>query len=160
MIKMIACSTANGIIGCDNDLAVKYKEDMSFFRKMTANSTVIMGLKTFQSMGNKPLPKRRNIVISSTAKLENLEVYGTMKEALDACSKDPDIWLIGGYSIYKEGMKYADEIFLTITKDVLEDRSKNYTDFPWINPLHFQIKSINKFENNENLSLTIYQRIV
>jgi dihydrofolate reductase len=142
IVKMIACVSSNGIIGKDNKLACSYKEDMQYFRKMTLNSTIVMGRLTFESI-KQPLPKRRNIVISSS-KIDvcGIETFPCIPYALEACVNNPDIdkepatvWLIGGGSIYREGMNYADEIHLTITPDVIE--GSNLVYFPWINPSIF-----------------------
>jgi dihydrofolate reductase len=64
MLRLISIISSNGVIGVNNKLPFSYQTDMNYFRRMTLNKTVIMGRNTFESLG-KPLPKRRNIVISS-----------------------------------------------------------------------------------------------
>lgn len=156
MIGMIAAVTSNGVIGIENKIPFDYPEDMKHFKETTINSTVIMGRKTFEGIG-KPLPKRRNIIVGRTPMLPIgraatfldtlssapilMEQYTSVQEALIESSKDSkDIWLIGGTSIYEEGMNYTDKIILTITPDI-ELRTPAIR-FPWINPLLFEINSI------------------
>jgi dihydrofolate reductase len=146
MIGIIAAVTQNGVIGIDGKLPFNYPEDMKHFRKTTADSVVIMGRKTFESIG-KPLPKRRNIVVSKIARglgilnTNGIEVAQDVHDALHTCINGPkDIWFIGGASIYEEAMKYADRIILTITPDY--ETSKNAIRFPWINPDMFKLMSV------------------
>ena len=146
MISMIAAVSSDGVMGVDGDLPFDYKEDMRHFRLSTAGSTVIMGRKTFESI-KRPLPKRRNVVVSSNFKHDGVEVCSSLEDALNLTSSDLSVWLIGGHSIYKEGMKYAERIMLTITPDMFDDRSKTYVEFPWINPDIFKINSVDNFSS-------------
>jgi dihydrofolate reductase len=146
MIGMIAAVTTNGVIGVENKLPFDYPADMKHFRTTTANSVVIMGRKTFEGIG-RPLPKRRNIVISRIAKglgtlpTEGIEVISSLEEAVAIAREDQrDTWLIGGAFVYEEGMKYADKIVLTLTPDV--EMRTPAVRFPWISPQRFNLKQI------------------
>jgi dihydrofolate reductase len=165
MIKMIAAVSQNGILGKDNTIPWmgKYPDDMKFFRKMTAGATVVMGRNTFESMGSKPLPKRRNIVITKN-KIEHIETYNSLQNALthasiqelDESSPPPkDIWLMGGFSIYEEGMKYANEIYLTLIPEMV--KGNDLVRFPWINPNKFKMVEFVPL-NNEGLKVAVYIR--
>ena len=169
---MIAAVSSNGVMGLGetNELPFHYPADMKHFRKLTANSTVIMGRKTFESIG-RPLPKRRNLVISTTLKdTAGIEIFPTTAAALYAANYPygesltapcytfaDDKWFIGGASIYADGMSVADEIYLTLTPDVIEGR--NLVRFPWINPQVFELKSNTPFEDDNRLRLLTYNRI-
>ena len=172
MIKIIAAVSKNGIIGVDNKIPWDYPEDMKFFRAMTANSVVIMGRKTFESIG-RPLPKRRNIVISRIAKglgilkdVEGIEVAASLKNALDLCDafdeddgESRDIWLIGGASIYEEGLEFAEEIYLTLIPKWIDVSSRGkdfYAKFPWINPHEFSINTTESQKLSEELTIIKY----
>jgi dihydrofolate reductase len=167
MIKIISAISKNGIIGDGNgNLPFDYPEDMKHFRKSTLNSVIIMGRKTFEGIG-KPLPKRRNIVISRIAKglgllpKEGIEIASSLEGAIDM-TKDAstDVWLIGGAFVYEEGMKYADELHLTLTPDNIVFR--NPIKFPWINPQLFNLESITPLvpENKEcKLMYAIYKKV-
>lgn len=155
MIGIIAATTFNGIIGVENKLPFNYPEDMGHFRKVTTNCIVIMGKNTFYSIG-KPLPKRRNIVLTKST-IEDVETVGSLEEALQLCRNDErDIWLIGGASVYEEGLKFADKILLTITPDI-EERIPNIK-FPWINPSLFKLDYISQLSVGSELMLAAYSR--
>lgn len=165
MIRMIAAVSQNGVIGQENKIPWNYSEDMKFFRKMTANSTIIMGRKTFDSIG-RPLPKRRNVVITRSDKLiEGVERAESFKQAIEMVStpipavavidkdgkqviNDPDnIWLIGGHSIYNDGLSIAREIYLTLIPETIT--GENLVFFPWIDASQFQVAELIKLEDSE-----------
>lgn len=143
---MIAAVSANGVIGVDNKLPFDYPQDMKHFRSTTAGATVIMGRKTWESIG-RLLPKRRNIVIShNKVNFEGLETFSNIKDAITddkflftTGEVEPKIWLIGGSSIYEEGMEFVDQIVLTLTPDVI--KAEGAIKFPWINPSKFILQS-------------------
>jgi dihydrofolate reductase len=120
-----------------------------------------MGRKTFESIG-RPLPKRRNIVISRTnVEVEGIETFSSMKEALESplfsSSLNGDRWLIGGASIYEEGMQYADEIHLTLTPDIIT--TSNVVKFPWVSPQQFAVRELRPLEDGSQLMYAIYSKI-
>lgn len=154
MINMIAAVSRNGIIGQNNKIPFHYKEDLQHFKKCTLNSTVIMGRKTYESIG-KPLPQRSNVIISSKIYSEVMS-YPNLKNALvNINDLDDNIWLIGGSLIYEEGMTYCDKILLTITPDIIE--GDNLIKFPWINPTQFKITSVSSL--GEFLQVVEYSRV-
>lgn len=161
MIGIIAAVSSNGVIGVDGKLPFNYPEDMKHFRNTTSGSTVIMGRKTFESIG-KPLPKRKNIILSkSNFKIDGADVVNDLKEAMDLASKDiSPIWLIGGSHVYEAGMDYADTIILTITPDIIDN--KNSIKFPWINPSKFELKTIKPLLSDNSgckLLLATYRKL-
>ena len=147
MIKMIAAVSENGIIGVDNDLPWakdKYADDMKFFRAMTKNSVVVMGRKTFGSMGCRPLPKRINRIVSRNEK--NIvppqsdgvcEWYQTLQEAIeDPNPNSKNIWIIGGEGIYSEGLNYCHEVYTTLIPEKVDTTGKSsVARFPYMHPL-------------------------
>lgn len=146
MIKMIAGVSLNGIIGVENKLPWNIPEDMKFFREMTKNSIVIMGRKTFETI-NRPLPNRRNIVISrlanglGTINAEGIEVYSSLKEAVDKCAEDErDIWIIGGERLYEAGLELASEIYVTVIPQVVDVEWKECAKFPFVSPGLFRME--------------------
>lgn len=153
MVKIIAATSSNGVIGKDNKLPFYYPEDLANFKKLTTGCNVIMGRLTYESIG-KPLPNRNNIVITRRF-IDGITVAKTIRDAINMCNENNcnDIWIIGGASIYQEGMNFADEIHLTITKDYIEG---NVVKFPWINPLAFDVKSDSKL--GIGLHYVVYNR--
>lgn len=111
-VKLIAAIGKNNELGKDNTLMWNLPGDMKFFRTATAGSCVIMGRKTYESIG-RPLPKRRNMVISRSKemKIEGCEVFSSLEDAVAAAGND--CFIIGGAAIYKEALPFADELILT-----------------------------------------------
>jgi dihydrofolate reductase len=159
MIGMIAAVTRNGVIGINNGLPFNYKEDLAHFKKVTTNTTVIMGRNTFESIG-KPLPNRNNIIISNSIdfKLDNnLIIENSLESAIKiAKNYNNPIWLIGGASVYQKGMEVVDKIILTITPDYVDD--VNSIKFPWINPMLFIQNEIEILSKDKNLHVLTYTR--
>lgn len=163
MIGLIAAVSANGVIGKNNSIPWNYPEDMKFFRKTTSNKdfppTVIMGRNTFLSMGSRKLPNRRNIVITSKEIDNGVETYAELWEAIElgCAGTTADIWIIGGANIYKEGMNYAQDIYITEIPDVIE--GDNLVYFPKIDQTKFKIKEylpLFNAEGKETLKVAHY----
>ncbi len=116
-ITIIVAIAENNAIGKNNDLLWHISEDLKRFKRITTGHTIIMGRKSYLSLPKRPLPNRRNIVISSTmAKedIEGLEVVSSIEEAISKADKDKENFIIGGGLIYKEFMPLANKIYLTI----------------------------------------------
>lgn len=125
-IKLIAATDLHYGIGKNGSLLFKIPEDMRLFKNLTTGNVVLMGRKTFESIGCKPLPDRINIVISSTKNYENdgAITFDNFEAAVEYCKynfSDKDLYIIGGGKVYEEFMKYADEIILTKYNKVYED---------------------------------------
>lgn len=118
MLILIWAEDNNGIIGNNNNLPWSIPSDMQFFKNTTINNVVVMGRKTFDSLGKKPLPKRQNIVLTSDLELienqpyDNVEFTSRLKPIIEL-SKSKDVYIIGGLSIYNQFMPYADMILRT-----------------------------------------------
>lgn len=117
MISIIAAIDNNRGIGKHNKLMWRIPEDMQRFRKLTTNHPVILGRKTYESIG-KPLPNRTNIIISRDPAYtaEGCMVAHSVKGAIDmAKTLDPgEIFIIGGAQIYTQALPYVDKLYLTI----------------------------------------------
>ena len=125
-IKLIAAIDQHFGLGRNGDLLFKIPEDLILFKQLTVGNVVLMGRKTFDSIGCKPLPDRINIVISSKKDFENDEVttFDNMETAVEYSKRnfpDKDLYIIGGGQIYKQGIKYADEVILTKYNKLYED---------------------------------------
>jgi dihydrofolate reductase len=114
ILTVIAAVARNGAIGKDNALLWRLPEDLQFFKRTTLGSPIIMGRKTFDSIG-KPLPGRRNIVITrNTGWLApGIEVAHSLDAALHLVADVPRVFIIGGAQIYAEALPRADEVILT-----------------------------------------------
>ncbi len=133
MISIIAAMSQNRVIGHRGLLPWHLPEDLKRFRTLTLNNTIIMGRKTYDSIGM-PLPHRRNIVISRqpTLKIDGADVVSSLEAAplLDR----PNAFIIGGSEIYRQAMPTADRIYLTLIHRSFEGD----TYFPEIDPHLFK----------------------
>lgn len=133
MISIIVATDKNGAIGKDNQLLWHLPNDLKRFKSITSGHPIIMGRKTFDSIG-KALPNRRNIIISSNKdlKIDGCEVVHSLKEAIELC-KGSDSFIIGGGSIYKEAISIADQVFLTLVNTELEADTyfENFNSEQW-----------------------------
>lgn len=117
-IIIIAAHSSNRVIGKDNKLPWRLPADMEFFSKHTTGHNVIMGRKTWESIPPKfkPLPNRRNIVISKTLESECVEdgvdIFPELQLAIDSCNEGK-IFICGGSEIYKLALPIATELYLT-----------------------------------------------
>ncbi len=113
-IKIIAAVSLDEYIGKDGQIPWEIPSDLARFKKLTEYGTVIMGRKTWDSLPFRPLKNRRNIVLSVAGKgLYGVERYQSFEDSIHACSKEKEVLVIGGESVYDEALKIADEVFLT-----------------------------------------------
>ena len=117
MISIIVAIADDNAIGANNGLLWHISEDLRYFKRITDGHTVVMGRKTWASIG-RPLPGRRNIVISSSlSHLDGAEVYPTLEAALEASNAgfpQEEVFIIGGGEIYKQCLPIADKLYLTV----------------------------------------------
>lgn len=114
MITIIAAVADNYALGKNNQLIWNLPADLKRFKKITSHHHVIMGRKTFESLG-KPLPNRTTIIISrkKNYKAEGCVVVNSLKEALQAAKEDNNPYILGGAEIYKQAMEFADKLDIT-----------------------------------------------
>jgi len=115
MITIIAAIGKNGELGKDNDLIWHLPNDLKRFKKITLGHHVIMGRKTFESLG-KPLPNRTTIIITrnSNYKVDNCIIVNSLEAALKVAEADPYPYILGGAEIYQQAIKIADSLDLTL----------------------------------------------
>ena len=111
---LIAAVARNGGIGKDNALLWRLPEDLKFFKRTTLGCPVIMGRKTFESIG-RPLPGRRNIVVTRNTAWQHdgVDVAHTLEEARALAASEPRVFVIGGGELYAQALPVADELILT-----------------------------------------------
>ena len=114
MISLIAAVGKNNELGLDNHLIFNIPGDLKFFRNTTLGKTVIMGRKTYESIG-KPLPKRINIVVSNSLKeTDGITIINSFEEVLEKyLNSEEEVFIIGGESLYNYFINYAQHIYLT-----------------------------------------------
>jgi len=113
--SIIVAIAANNAIGKNNDLLWHISADLKYFKKITSGHTVIMGKNTWLSLRIKPLPNRKNIVISQSMNLslENVFTARTIQAAIDLCDEDTENFIIGGGKIYEQFLPLADKLCIT-----------------------------------------------
>ena len=113
-ISMIVARSRNHVIGRDNQMPWKISADLQFFKRVTMGHPVIMGRKTWESIG-RPLPGRRNIVVSRNTTYEPTggELAGSLDEALNQLSEAPRVFVIGGEQLFKQAFDKADRLYIT-----------------------------------------------
>ncbi len=132
MITIIAAISENNALGKDNNLLWHLPDDFKRFKKVTLGHHVIMGRKTFESIGKKALPKRTNIIITHQQSYDAscIVLADSLKRALRIAKTDPNPYILGGGTIYREAIKIADRLDLTIVHNEFEAD----TFFPEIDP--------------------------
>lgn len=139
-VAQVVAVSQNQAIGKDNQLPWHISADLKHFKKLTDGGIVIMGRKTFESMGSKPLPNRTNFVITTNLDyqtvFDNVIVCHNMDDALTQASslahgKNLDtIWVIGGETVFADAMLFTDRIELTQVATVIENATAFYPDIP------------------------------
>ena len=139
IISLVVAASRNGVIGRDGGLPWHISSDLKLFKQITFGKPVIMGRKTWDSLPRKPLPGRRNIVISRKADfpVEGADTARTVSEALALAKSNnpPEVTVIGGGEIYRLFWPLADQIYLTeVDLEVEGD-----TLFPMLNPAEWEL---------------------
>lgn len=118
-ISLICAINKNRGIGLNNKLLYDIPNDLKYFQKITSGHPVIMGLKTYQSIG-RPLPKRTNIILCpDDIKIAGAVIAHSIEEAINIASQadKEEIFFIGGGQVYAQSINYADRLYLTVIDD-------------------------------------------
>lgn len=159
-VTMIAAIGKNNELGKNNDLIWKFKEDMQFFKEQTMGKPMAMGYKTFYSLrGGKPLPGRKHIVLTSRTIEENPQiiVVRSLEELINYIEEyKEEVMIIGGASIYKAMLEYADK--LVLTEIDAEDKEAD-AFFPKFNKEEWNNEILSEHEeNNIKYKHLVYKR--
>lgn len=114
MVSIIVAVARGGVIGGGNTLLWHISEDLRRFKAVTTGHPVIMGRKTFESLG-RPLPQRQNVVITRDENFsaDGCTVVHSLSEALEIFDSEQEVFIIGGGQIYKQAMPFADKLYIT-----------------------------------------------
>ncbi|MEX0649499.1 MAG: dihydrofolate reductase [Candidatus Andersenbacteria bacterium] len=160
MASIIAALDKDGVIGHNNTIPWDIPEERKLFRELTTGNVVVMGRKTFESIG-KPLPDRINIVVSRTvSSIPGTEVYPSLEQALEAAKAyQKDIFIIGGAQIYEQALELpeVDTMYLSYLHDPYAPHTseKAVTFFP---PFSERDWHITKEQPHKTFTLKVYQR--
>jgi dihydrofolate reductase len=152
---MIFAASPQGVIGIGGKIPWRYLGDWRRFKRVTMGSTVVMGRTTFESIG-KPLPGRRNLVVTRRAvDVPGVESVPSVEEAL-ARAGDADVWFIGGARIYEDAMKYVEIIDVTYVPDYVEGWDAVHA--PAIDEAVFEPGPVLSHEDEPALKRRVYTR--
>lgn len=157
MISLIAAIGKNRELGKANSLLFHIKEDMRFFKETTMGHPILMGRKTFESIG-RPLPGRTNFVVTRHPNElpDNVEPIRDLKQFLESWQDSPEeLFVIGGGMVYFESLPYAKNLYLTEVDDIAPDAD---SFFPQFDKTKYGQKLIKKGSEN-GLDFTITQYI-
>lgn len=145
-ITMIVAAAENNAIGKDNKMLWHLPNDFKYFKKNTIEHSIVMGRKTFESIG-KPLPERRNIVVSRDQNwlAEDVDVANSLDEVLTYCRDEREIFIIGGANIYKQMLPQAQKVLLTRVHTKLDGDAY----FPTLPAEEWKLTQSEKHEKDE-----------
>lgn len=156
---IIVAVSANGVIGVDNALPWHYPADLKRFKRLTTGQTIVMGRKTFESIG-RALPDRRNIVVTrSRIDVPGVETVSSLAEAIALAERVPrgdHLWFIGGVRIFEEAMPLCDVLDVTYVPDVIE--ALGAVRMPAIDEQLWKAGPRQALEGDERLSRVVFGR--
>ena len=130
MVNIIAAVARNRAIGFQNKLIYWLPNDLKRFKALTTGHTIIMGRNTFLSLPKGALPNRRNVVLSRTqTEFPGCDTYSSLEEALNNCTPNEDIYIIGGAAVYQQALAIADRLCLTEIDDIPEQADAFFPDY-------------------------------
>jgi len=133
-ISIIVAMSQNSVIGLRNELPWHISEDLKNFKKITLNHSVIMGRKTYDSIG-KPLKDRNNIVISrdTSLKIDGVEVVNSLEKAILKTDESSEIFIIGGQQIYSIALPLATHMYITKVNGIFDGDAffPDYVEDEW-----------------------------
>ena len=158
MISIIVAVAENGVIGDKNSLLWHIGEDLRNFKRITSGHPVIMGRKTYESLG-RPLPNRTNVVITrSDTGFEGCTTVHSLEEAVALFPADEEVFIIGGAQIYAQALPVADRLYLTRVYRSYEGDTR----FPDWDESEWRLMSSERFERGEKFdapfSFELYDR--
>jgi len=150
-VSIIVAVAENNVIGKDNRLIWHLSEDLKRFKQLTLEHVVIFGLNTYLFLPIKPLPGRKNIVVSldPDLMLEGAITVGSPENALEISKDEEEVFICGGASIYKQFLPLADKIYLTKVLYAFEGD----TFFPEINPNDWIVENESEIFTDEKSGL-------
>ncbi|ALS00637.1 dihydrofolate reductase [Enterococcus silesiacus] len=163
MLAAIWAQDEQGTIGKENRLPWHLPNDLKFFKQMTEDNTIVMGRKTFEGMGSRPLPNRQTIVMTKDKgyQAEGVNVAHTVAEVLDYAKTFSGITFIaGGSAIYKDFLPYCDVLYRTVLHHTFDGDTK-FPDVSWENWTLINLsEGVQDEENTYAYQFETYQRKV
>lgn len=129
MIGLIVARSKNNVIGKNGEIPWKIKGEQKQFKELTTGNVVVMGRKSYEEIGH-PLPNRKNIIVSKSKKFsgENLITVSSLQEAI-TISSDENIYISGGYGLFKEALPLVDKMYITEVDITIDDGDVFFPEF-------------------------------
>lgn len=129
----------NRVIGRDNEVPWHLPDDLRHFKRLTTGHSVIMGRRTFDSIDRRPLPDRRNIILTRDPAFRSagIQIVGSLKQGLALTKGEDEVFIAGGEAIYRLALPLADRMYLTIVHAVVEGDAQ----FPEFDPSEWRLVS-------------------
>lgn len=145
-IHLIVATAENNVIGSGNKMLWHLPNDFKYFKNKTLHHSILMGRKTFESIG-KALPERRNIVITKDYHYQGqaIDVANSFDEAMSYCRDEPQVFVIGGGQIYEQALPFAEKVFLTRVHTTINGEVK----FPELSNEEWKLVSQDKHIKDE-----------
>ncbi|QDP40405.1 dihydrofolate reductase [Radiobacillus deserti] len=157
MLSFLVAMDRNRVIGYENNLPWRLPKDLKFFKELTTSQTVIMGRRTFESMG-KPLPNRTNVIVTTdyAYKQDGCIVIHSLDTILQWEKESPnrELFIIGGGKIFEQMLPHVDRMYITY----IDESFKGDTYFPNFNPAEWVLTSEKKGEKDDNNPYDYYFR--
>ncbi|RFB16869.1 dihydrofolate reductase [Bacillus sp. HNG] len=161
MISLLLAMDKNQLIGKDNDLPWRLPADLAYFKRVTMGHPIIMGRKTYDSIG-RPLPGRENIIVTrdTSYKAEGCKVIHSIDEIVKMSEEtEQELFVIGGAEIFKEILPYSDRLYIT----VIDEEFEGDTYFPAFDKAEWQViskeKGIKDEKNPYEYTFLVYEKI-
>ena len=153
MISLILAMDRNRVIGKNNRMPWRLPADLAYFKNITLGSTVVMGRKTFESIG-KPLKGRKNIILTRDKEYiqEGCQIVNSIEEALEEIKKKEETFIIGGAEIYSMFLPFAKKLYITY----IDHEFQGDTYFPEIDDEEWKVISRTPGEKNEENPYSYY----
>ncbi len=151
ILSSIVAVAKKNVIGGDNKLLWHLPADLKHFKNVTMDHTIIMGRKTYESIG-KPLPGRKNIVVtrSEEFKAEGCTVITNLQKAIQLCEQEDEVFIIGGAEIFRQSLPAVDKIYITRIDHVFEGDvffpDLNFSEWKLVKYLKFHADEKNKYD--------------
>ena len=159
VISHLVAVSNNNVIGKNNDLPWKLKRDLLHFKNYTTGKTIVMGRKTYESIG-RPLPNRRNIVISSTIKsIKGAEVFSSLEAALEALKEESEIIITGGSYLFNDTVDIVNKLVITFVDTFIDDGDVFYSNIDYSKWNLIEESFFLKYNENEfDFSIKVYKK--
>ena len=152
MLIIVAALSENHVIGKEGDLPWHLPADLAHFKRVTTGGCVVMGRRTFESLGGRPLPKRRNLVLTRRAgwSHEGVEVVHSLDEAIERAGES-DLYILGGEEVYRQALPRCERMHLTLVHATVEGD----TFFPEWDPDEWRLVEARRHEADERNALAM-----